>query len=328
MQAQQGIRGGHNDHGPLHYAHASAAGSGITLTEILIAILILGVGLVSLATLFPIGLLRLRDAARYTRSTYLTESARRRPVGAALVEPPARSASPISINYQLLQLRILVHTRSARPLAPANRTHPLTQDTPAYGAGSTATRPRPPAANDPGRRLPHLGGYGLPFAYDPLWRSSNRRTRNRPAHSGYYLERHTFEARFASGIGFIRNDPSDRRHVPSAHGLQRITNFNRPRSSLGAVIRHSQHLRFARGRGLARGDQPDVLQSAKNSVVTTAKDDPVAASSPSPVIPDLSLSTDANGNPIHDQRLALFLDVHRPPGQSVQPGASRSTATS
>ena len=35
---------------------------GITLTEILIAIMILGVGLVSLATLFPIGLLRLRDA--------------------------------------------------------------------------------------------------------------------------------------------------------------------------------------------------------------------------------------------------------------------------
>src|SRR5947199_6145780 len=49
--------------------------SGITLTEILIAIMILGIGLVSLATLFPIGLLRLRDAARSTRSAYLMESA-------------------------------------------------------------------------------------------------------------------------------------------------------------------------------------------------------------------------------------------------------------
>ncbi len=48
---------------------------GITLTEILIAIMILGVGLVSLATLFPIGLLRLRDAARYTRTKYLVDSA-------------------------------------------------------------------------------------------------------------------------------------------------------------------------------------------------------------------------------------------------------------
>ena len=49
--------------------------AGITLTEILIAIMILGIGLVSLATLFPIGLLRLRDAQRQTRSAYLLESA-------------------------------------------------------------------------------------------------------------------------------------------------------------------------------------------------------------------------------------------------------------
>ena len=41
--------------------------AGITLTEILIALLILSVGLVSVATLFPIGLLRLRDATRYSR---------------------------------------------------------------------------------------------------------------------------------------------------------------------------------------------------------------------------------------------------------------------
>ena len=37
--------------------------------------MILGVGLVSLATLFPIGLLRLRDAARYSRTKYLVDSA-------------------------------------------------------------------------------------------------------------------------------------------------------------------------------------------------------------------------------------------------------------
>src|SRR6516225_10126399 len=49
--------------------------AGITLTEILIAIMILGIGLVSLATLFPIGLLRLREAQRQTRSAYLFESA-------------------------------------------------------------------------------------------------------------------------------------------------------------------------------------------------------------------------------------------------------------
>ena len=49
--------------------------AGITLTEILISILIMGVGLVSLATLFPLGLLRLRNAARMSRSALVTESA-------------------------------------------------------------------------------------------------------------------------------------------------------------------------------------------------------------------------------------------------------------
>ncbi len=48
---------------------------GITLVEILISIMILGIGLVSLATLFPIGLLRLREAQRQTRSAYLFQSA-------------------------------------------------------------------------------------------------------------------------------------------------------------------------------------------------------------------------------------------------------------
>ena len=50
-------------------------GGGITLTEILISIMILGIGLVSLATLFPIGLLRLRDAQRWSRSATLLQTA-------------------------------------------------------------------------------------------------------------------------------------------------------------------------------------------------------------------------------------------------------------
>ncbi|GIW86621.1 MAG: hypothetical protein KatS3mg108_0945 [Isosphaeraceae bacterium] len=48
---------------------------GLTLTEILISILIMGIGLLSLATLFPLGLLRLRDANRASRSALLGASA-------------------------------------------------------------------------------------------------------------------------------------------------------------------------------------------------------------------------------------------------------------
>ena len=48
---------------------------GITLTEILIAIMILAIGLVSIATLFPIGLLRMRDATRFSRTKYLVDGA-------------------------------------------------------------------------------------------------------------------------------------------------------------------------------------------------------------------------------------------------------------
>jgi type II secretory pathway pseudopilin PulG len=52
-----------------------AAPAGITLTEILISIMIMGVGLLSLATLFPLGILRVREAARASRSALLTASA-------------------------------------------------------------------------------------------------------------------------------------------------------------------------------------------------------------------------------------------------------------
>ena len=56
-------------------ARAARARSGITLTEILIAILIMGVGLISLATLFPLGLIRLREATRNSRAGLTFETA-------------------------------------------------------------------------------------------------------------------------------------------------------------------------------------------------------------------------------------------------------------
>ncbi len=53
----------------------AAARRGITLTEILISILIMGIGLISLATLFPLGMVRLRAANQQHRSALLAETA-------------------------------------------------------------------------------------------------------------------------------------------------------------------------------------------------------------------------------------------------------------
>ena len=104
--APAGGQGGHTM--KTRTAASTPRSAGITLTEILISILILGVGLVSLATLFPIGLLRLREAQRQTRSAYLFES--------ATADVAARGL----LNSQLVHLR-----RSAEPpvrLQPAGTT--------------------------------------------------------------------------------------------------------------------------------------------------------------------------------------------------------------
>ena len=56
--------------------------------------MILGIGLVSLATLFPIGLLRLREAQRQSRSAFLSESV------------SGRRGRPRSLlHHQLVRLR-------------------------------------------------------------------------------------------------------------------------------------------------------------------------------------------------------------------------------
>ncbi len=136
--------------------------AGITLTEILISILILGVGLVSLATLFPIGLLRLREAQRQTRSAYLFES--------ATADVAARGLlNANSFTYaDLLNSLIPASYWYPSGLSASGRYDPLTQDTALYGADPLLPTTTPPG---PGANSSFLGGgYGLPFAYDPLWR--------------------------------------------------------------------------------------------------------------------------------------------------------------
>ena len=84
-----------------------AAGSaGITLTEILISIMILGIGLVSLATLFPIGLLRLREAQRQTRSAYLFESATADVAARGLLRPNSFAYADL-LNHAYRRTRLV-----------------------------------------------------------------------------------------------------------------------------------------------------------------------------------------------------------------------------
>ena len=52
----------------------SSSRRGVTMTEVLIAIMILGIGMTSLMTLFPIGLMKLRDARRNNRASLLAEN--------------------------------------------------------------------------------------------------------------------------------------------------------------------------------------------------------------------------------------------------------------
>src|SRR5262249_5937904 len=110
------------------------------------------------------------------------------------------------------------------PFTQAFTPDPWLYDTP--GPGQTAL------ANGVPQGAYARWGAGLPVAYDPLWRASARTGRYAgPTQTyggfGYYLNMAPSEARFGSGLGFIRQDTSSNASSPpSAHGLQRLTNFN------------------------------------------------------------------------------------------------------
>jgi hypothetical protein len=178
--------------------------SGITLTEILISIMILGVGMVSLATLFPLGLLRIREANRNVRSALLVES--------ALAD---------------LQARNLLSGASFRNPFSNPFTYGYTPDPWIYD--TTGYQQKDPSLGGANQGAWITSGPGIPVAYDPLWRAlvPNSAYSSNPNYGGYgyYLNWDGNEARFGSGLGFINYDPSGGGN-PSAHGLQRLTNIN------------------------------------------------------------------------------------------------------
>jgi hypothetical protein len=286
--------------------------AGITLTEILIALLILSVGLVSVATLFPIGLLRLRDATRYSRSTYLAQSAN----------------GDISAR-NLLSSQSFVNSLFYGNNMLSGLYDPLIQDTPfpngdwggAGGAGG-ATSPGvysgvggigPPVTGTPplpvswveganGNPMitvngvqkptyPSINGPGLPIAYDPLWFYEAAIQGFNPAPA--------FEGRFGAGIGFIREDPFDK-GVPSAHGLQRINNFTvATQAVIPSVFVSPEDVVWQEPTNtnyfMAFNSNTGAPTVDRGGQVTGAVTPPVGTA-PSPVIPDLSLAA-SNGAP-------------------------------
>ncbi len=271
---------------------------GITLTEILIAILILGVGLASLATLFPLGLLRLREAARSTRSAYLMESAASDLVARGLLTSTSFSfADQYNLNYGLTPWFSIL-TGTSKTLTYPFSWQPMTQDQAYY-----LDDPRD-APTYLGATSGLSGGYGLPFAYDPLWRfQTTSATTGTP---GYYIG-DTFEARFGAGLGFIQNDPSGDGYPPSAHGLQRLTNFNRP-FVLNATNQQVPIMPAATVVPTIFVSPEDVVwqEPTNQKYLLGVPGIPATAvgAAPSPVLPDLSISVDANNNhtfqPVND----------------------------
>ncbi|HKI20970.1 MAG TPA: hypothetical protein VKA15_23965, partial [Isosphaeraceae bacterium] len=168
---------------------------------------------------------------------------------------------------------------------------PLTQDTPSYYEdysefinGSQVTT---------GANSGNSGGYGLPFAYDPLWRYQTPSVKwvdaNGKPLAGYQLGEANangqlnFEARFGAGIGFIQNDPSDG-NPPSAHGLQRLTNFNRP-----YIVSNGSTVPIM---PVSTG-VPNIFVSPEDVVWV----ENIASSTFSPILPDMGLAKDLSGNP-------------------------------
>ena len=248
--------------------HARQIGRrGITLTEILIGIMLIGVGVPSLMTLFLLGMLNGRQATRYSRSGFLAESARAELGTRNLL---SKSSFLNSFSGQWYN----------KPFAAVSY-DPWVQDTPAYGTSpmSGGAYRGSGSYTSNGVALPaggFIAGPGLPVAYDPLWRMTTPPPVPLGANPkvGYFLGAPS-EARFASGLGFVRPDPNPANAATgdaSAHGLQRLTNF--------PYVDVFPYVNVATVNSIFVSPEDMVLQSDSESGTV---------GSSSPIVPDLNL---------------------------------------
>lgn len=249
---------------------------GITLTEILISIMILAVGLVSLATLFPIGLLRLREAQRASRTAILSASTNADLLGRGILDVTTFIDPGISPWY------------SATHGDVPNSYDPWIQDTPApfgdwteggayrgYGGMGGGLNPFLDTNQATVNGLNPIPGSGLPVAYDPLWWYQQ----GTQPYSAIGVEAE-IQSRFGSGVAL---------GMASAHGLQRLTNFPVfPRD--GAVNRYAENMILS-----TFVSPEDILwQDSKNAGYFDFFNPTLSATSlgvvsaPSPVVPDLT----------------------------------------
>jgi len=173
---------------------------GVTMTEVLIAIMILGIGMTSLMTLFPIGLMKIREARRNNRASLLAENV----------------ASDLKTR-DLLNRYSFAATLSATGLTGGVLFDPWSVDVQALAD---------PGAFTAGNiiSVDNSTNMGIPVVccYDPLFWSNLAYTQSPAFQNVAQLVRP--ELRFGRAFGNdLRNDPDGRRS--SSFGLPRLTNI-------------------------------------------------------------------------------------------------------
>ena len=265
--------------------------AGITLTEILIAIMIMGVGLISLATLFPLGLLRMQKTTQYNRTALLFES--------AADEMDARA--------------LLTKTSFMNTWYGPYR-DPFTQDALANGSyvGQKMISAGPLGTGT---------NAGLPFVYDPLWRAitgvvppfsidantSGGYADNTLDFAAGYV-RAVNEARFGQVVYgnttfTVRNDPQG--GLPSGYGLQRLTNFIPYSTAKLTPYYGFTHTNISLGAASQRPDGAVSVFVSPDDIVFNPIDKqnvPSTANTTSPLLPDTSV----DGSIVQDFRFSWF----------------------